>query len=126
MRHLIIILITAIAFSSCKTNNDGFNIVGHIEGIKDSTLITLYDSDQQVNLDSAFSLNGDFELRGKVECPKGCKIRCQDEYAIIQVENVEMSFDSPIKDMHLNSLITGGKEQELHNCYQKPKVHNFR
>ncbi|MBF6596607.1 MAG: AhpC/TSA family protein [Fermentimonas sp.] len=119
MRHLIIILIATITFSSCKTKNDGFNISGHIEGIKDSILITLYDLDQQINLDSAFSINGYFELSGKVEYPTGCWIKCQDEYANIQVENVNMSFTSPIKDMHLNSLITGGTEQELQNELMK-------
>ncbi len=95
--------------------NDGFNIDGHIEGVKDSTLITLYDLDQQINLDSAFSINEDFELSGKVEYPTGCWIKCQDEYANIQVENVKMSFTSPIEDMHLKNIITGGKEQELQN-----------
>lgn len=119
MRHLIIILIATITLSSCKTKNDGFNIIGHIEGIEDSTLITLYDLDQQINLDSAFSINGDFELSGKVEYPTGCLIQCQDEYANIKVENVEMSFKSPIKDMHLNSKITGGKEQDLQNELKK-------
>lgn len=119
MRCLIIILITTITFSSCKIKNDGFNIIGHIEGIEDSTLITLYDLDQQINLDSAFSINGDFELSGEVEYPTGCWIKCQDEYANIQVENVEMSFKSPIKDMHLNSKIIGGKEQELQNELKK-------
>lgn len=111
MRHLIIILIATITFSSCKTKNDGFNISGHIEGIKDSILITLYDLDQQINLDSAFSINGYFELSGKVEYPTGCWIKCQDEYANIQVENVNMSFTSPIKDMHLNSLVLSLVEQ---------------
>ena len=119
MRYLIIILIAAITFSSCKTKNDGFNIIGHIEGIEDSTLITLYDLDQQINLDSAFSINGDFELSGKLEYPTGCWIKCQDEYANIQVENIEMFFKSPIKDMHLNSKISGGKEQELQNELKK-------
>ena len=119
MKYLIIILLTTITFSSCKTKNNGFNIVGHIEGVKDSTLITLYDLDQQINLDSAFSIDGDFELRGNVEYPTGCWIKCQNEYANIQVENVEMSFTSPIEDMHLNNIITGGKEQELQNELKK-------
>ncbi len=115
MKQLISLIIITIILSSCKTKNDGFSIKGHIDGIKDSTLFTLYDLDQQINIDSAFSINGDFLLMGKVDNPTGCWIKCNDEYANIQVENVEMSFTSPIKDMHLNSVIKGGKEQELQN-----------
>jgi thioredoxin-related protein len=119
MKKLLGFLIITVILSSCKTKNDGFTITGHIEGIKDSTLITLYDMDQRINLDSAFSINGDFELRGNVEYPTGCFIHCEGEYANIQVENVEMSFTSPIEDMHLHNKITGGKEQELQNELKK-------
>lgn len=115
MKHLLTIFTITVLFFSCKNKNEGFNIIGHIEGIKDSTLITLYDLEQQINIDSAFSIDGDFELNGMVEYPTGCWIQCQGEYANIQVENLKMSFTSPIKDMHLNSKITGGKEQELQN-----------
>jgi hypothetical protein len=115
MKQLLIYIFIIIALSSCKTKNDGFNITGHIEGIKDSTLITLYDFDQQLNLDSAFSINGNFNLKGKVEYPTNYWIKCEGEYAIIQVENSVMSFTSPIKRMNLNCIIKGGKEQKLQN-----------
>jgi peroxiredoxin len=115
MKYFIITLLAAIAFTGCKTKNDGFSIIGHIEGIKDSTLITLYDLDQQINLDSAYSSNGNFTLSGKVEHPSSCWIQCENEYANIQVENLEMSFHSPLKNMHLNCSISGGKEQDLQN-----------
>jgi thiol-disulfide isomerase/thioredoxin len=108
----LVILITILG--SCSTDN-GFIIKGHIEGIKDSSLITLYDFDPQITLDSAYSINGNFELKGKVDNPTGCWLKCNDEYAILQVENTEMIFNSPLKDMRLKSTITGGKEQEMQN-----------
>ncbi|MBS2211641.1 AhpC/TSA family protein [Carboxylicivirga mesophila] len=119
MKELLKLLFITLILSSCKTSNDGFIINGHIEGLNDSTLITLYDLDQEVNLDSAISINGNFKLSGKVEYPTSCWIKCLDEYANIQVENVDITFESPIKDMHLNSAINGGKEQELQNKLKK-------
>lgn len=115
MRKLLSLVTFIILLTSCNLRNEGFTISGYIEGIKDSTLITLYDLDQQIDLDSSISNNGEFVLTGVVEQPTGCWIRCEGEYANIQVENVEISFKSPIKDMHLYSEIVGGREQELQN-----------
>ncbi len=99
--------------------NDGFVIKGHIDGIEDGTWVRLYDLDQQIYIDSAISKNGTFILKGKVEYPTTCWVKCKDEYAIIQVENTELTFNSPIEKMHLNCTIQGGKEQELQNELSK-------
>jgi len=112
-------VITIIILTSCKNKNDGFTITGHIDGIKDSTLIKLYDLERQFNIDSTYSYNGGFSLNGNVKKPTGCWILANDEYATIQVENVEMSFTSTINNLRLNSRITGGKEQELQNKLTK-------
>jgi hypothetical protein len=80
----LVFLITMLI--NCNSEK-GFTIKGHIEGIEDGTLITLFDLNQQFNLDSAFSKNGSFILKGLVEDPTTCWIKCKDEYAIIQVEN---------------------------------------
>ena len=97
---------------------DGFTITGHIEGIEDGTLVTLYDIEEQIVLDSTFSEKGHFRMSGRVDAPTACWIRCTDQYAIIQVENVDYSFAAPHKDMHLHSVINGGKEQALQNDLQ--------
>lgn len=112
------LVILTIILTSFKFD-DGFIIKGHIDGIDNGTWIKLYDLDQQIYLDSTFSEKGNFILKGKVEYPTTCWIKCKEEYAVIQVENTEMIFNSPIKDMHLNSIIQGGKEQELQNELKK-------
>ena len=65
--------------------DNGFVIKGHITNIEDSTWIRLYDIDQQIFLDSAILKNGEFILKGKVNNPTTCWIKCKDEYAIISM-----------------------------------------
>lgn len=119
MNKFLKLLIISIILTSCKSEDQGFIITGHIEGIKDSTLIKIYDLDRQFDIDSTYSNNGNFVLKGRVEKPTGCWIRANGESATLQVENVEMTFTSTIKDLRLNSIITGGREQELQNELQE-------
>jgi thiol-disulfide isomerase/thioredoxin len=119
MGKIFKLLIIAIILTSCKTKNNGFTITGYIDGIKDSTLIKIYDLDRQLDMDSAYSNNGNFTLLGKVEKPTTCWLRVNGESIVIQVENVDMTFTSTIKDIRLNSKITGGREQDLQNELQK-------
>lgn len=113
-QHLLVIVIIVLLITNCKSK-EGYEIIGHIDNIEDGTLITLYDFEQQVTLDSAFSVAGNFTLIGKVEYPTAYWIRCKDETATIQVENVKMKFTSPIKEMQRRSKIVGGEEQRLQN-----------
>lgn len=96
----------------------GFTIDGHITDIPDGTSVYLYDIEEQVVLDSALSEQGNFRLNGKVSNPKTCWIKCDGEYAIIQLENVDFTFEATHEDMHLNSHIQGGPEQVLQNELQ--------
>jgi len=99
----------------CQRNNSkGFIITGYIEGIEDSTKVVISD-DQQIDIDTAYSKNGNFKLKGYVKYPTLCSIRCKNEYASIMVENVPITFDAKLKNMFLNSKIKGGKEQDLNN-----------
>jgi len=115
LKQISIAIIIGLLLTSCVEKKEGFTITGHIDGIKDGTLIKLLEIDQQTYLDSAVSVNGDFILQGEVDQPTGCWLQCESEYAIVQVENVEITFESPIKDMVLNCTIKGGREQELQN-----------
>jgi|WetSurMetagenome_2_1015567.scaffolds.fasta_scaffold20789_3 thiol-disulfide isomerase/thioredoxin len=115
IKQLFRLVILAIILANCKTDKD-FIIKGHIDGIEDGSLITLFHLDQQIDIDSTFSKNGKFILEGKVENPTICYIRCKNEYSIIIVENTEMSFKSPKNKMFLYSSIEGGKEQKLQNA----------
>ncbi len=120
MRNILkSLILLIILIASCQNKPGGFKITGEIEGILDSSLITLYDLKQQIYLDSAYTKDGKFVLQGEVENPTTCWLRNGEEYSIIQVENVEMTFKSTIKNMFLNSLIKGGKEQELQNELKK-------
>ena len=115
VKQLLFVATIVILFTSCTSKKEGFLIQGYIDDIKDSTLITLYDLYHQIDLDSSFVVNGEFVLKGIVEQPTGCWIRCEGKNANIQVENTLFSFKSSIKDMHLHSEISGGMEQELQN-----------
>ena len=110
-------LLTCCSFLSLaqKNNSKGFEIKGHIDGIANGTKVYLYDIDGQSMLDSAISSHGNFTLRGHVEKPTVCWVRCQNETATLQVENKQMKFESPIDKMELNAIIKGGKEQALQN-----------
>ncbi len=119
MKKIFKSLVIIIILTSCKTKNNGFTITGHIEGIKDSTLIKLYDIDRQSKIDSTYSSNEDFTLTGKVETPTGCWIQVNGQSTTIQVENVEMTFKSKINNLRVDSKVTGGKEQELQNELKK-------
>ena len=119
MKQLLLLSSIVLLTLSCAPKNDGFVIHGFIDGIKDSALITLYDLSQQVDIDTAYALNGEFVLNGMVDQPTGCWIRCNGENVNIQMENTKFSFKSPLENMNLYSEIVGGKEQELQNELMK-------
>lgn len=122
---LAVIIISLIG---CKEDKKGFEIFGHINGIEDGTLIKLIDRRQQISLDSAYSINGDFILKGKVDHATSCIIICNNEGANIQVENVKMTFNSSLNNLDMNSSITGGEEQKLINelnVLYKPYVDQY-
>lgn len=120
MKHelMIIQLVCMFCFKHATAQSNqtsGFVIKGHIDSIENGTKIYLHDVDAQSKIDSAVSLNGNFTLKGQVERPTTCWIECKDQYAIIQVENTKMEFQSPLKNMRLYGIAKGGKEQDLWN-----------
>ncbi len=90
-----------------------FLINGEIKAVKDGTLIRLMAIDELKILDSAYAIDGKFVLKGHVNEPTACWLKCLDEYAIIEVENVTMKFNATVKQMKLNYIATGGREQTL-------------
>jgi peroxiredoxin len=120
---IILLLTFATRSTIAQGSLKGFSIEGNIHGVKDRTIVKLFDLNQQLYLDSAYTHNGRFTLKGHVMMPTTCWLQCQDEYAIIQVENLNMEFDSPLKGMFSSYKAVGGKEQELQsnlNIYQRP------
>lgn len=110
---LTIICSTAQSQNIKEPGTKGFILKGHIEGIESGTKVYLHNVDEQVKIDSAITLNGNFTMKGYVERPTTCWIECKDQYAIIQVENTEMEFKAPFINMRLYSTAKGGKEQSL-------------
>lgn len=90
-----------------------FTINGDISGMSNGTIVRLIDIDQLKIVDSASTRDGKFKFSGSVEKPTSFWVKCLNEYAIIQVENLPMTFSASIKDMKLNYLANGGKEQAL-------------
>lgn len=113
---IVTLLLTFLALSTfAQDSSKGFSIEGTIHGVKDRTIVKLFDLSQQSYLDSTYTHNGQFRLKGHVMIPTTCWLQCQGEYAIIQIENVRMKFDSPLKGMFSGYDAIGGKEQELLN-----------
>jgi len=97
------------------TPGRGFVIKGNISGIADGTMVNLFDIDGQKVLDSAGTNKGAFVLKGHVDQPTTCWLRCNGEYATLQVENTSITFTSPLKEMKLHYTAHGGREQSLQN-----------
>ncbi len=125
--HLMIRKILGIAtflsfcflFSTAqKRAQKGFIINGHIDGIEKETKVYLIDIDAQAFMDSAITNKGNFTLKGHVENPTVCWIRCQSQDAIVMAENTNMKFEASLKNMSLFSETKGGKEQDLQNELQ--------
>jgi peroxiredoxin len=113
---VLIVLNNLFSISYCQQNNlRGFTITGHIEGIENNTEILLYDINQEINLDSSYSKNGNFFFKGRVNFPTSCWIKCKNEYAELMVENIPMTFEGNIKDLYIHHKTKGGREQDLNN-----------
>lgn len=97
------------------TNSNEFRIKGHIEGAQDSTLIKLYDLITEDIIDSCYTINEEFILTGKVEYPRTCWLYCNNEIAVLNVENVPIKFKSKINFLEKDAIIDGGYEQDLAN-----------
>ena len=52
----IIIVIITLLNTNCQSRK-GYEIIGHINNTEDSTLVALYDFEQQITIDSAYTLN---------------------------------------------------------------------
>lgn len=115
MNRIITLLAITLLLTNCKKEESGFVINGNIIGIPDSTLVKLYDLDAETYIDSSFTIHGSFILKGKVDQPTTCWLQVNGESTTIQVENVEMSFQSTMESVGTKSVVTGGREQELRN-----------
>lgn len=110
----LIFMLLAAAVSG-QNKGSGFVLKGHISGVEDSVKVYLKDIEAKRILDSAITLGGGFVLKGSVTHPSTCWLECKDEYAVLQVENTAMTFESPLQLMRLYGKATGGTEQALQN-----------
>jgi peroxiredoxin len=111
---ILIILIFSFLFSKSQLNvSNGFILKGHIDGIENGTKVYLHNIEEQIKIDSAVSISGNFTFKGHIDHPTTCWVLCNDQYSIIQVENTNMDFYSPFKNMRLYAVVKGGKEQDL-------------
>ncbi|HEX2937251.1 MAG TPA: TlpA disulfide reductase family protein [Bacteroidales bacterium] len=74
-KHSIVISILLINLwgLSCFSQS-GYKIIGDLSGFKDSSMIYLFDKDNDVKIDSASIVNNKFELKGNVESAVKCRI----------------------------------------------------
>ncbi|RVU01673.1 AhpC/TSA family protein [Mucilaginibacter limnophilus] len=122
MKHrLILIMLIVCVFvpNTFAQKSKGFVINATIHGLPDKTLVRLISLDEQIVLDSAYSVNGKLTFKGSVTEPQVCWIMCDKGYATIMVENLPMRFESPIDKMNIMYVATAGKEQAVVNKLSK-------
>lgn len=107
------LLLTAGTLDAQNKIPPGFVLKGYIDGAPAGTNVHLVDIEGQKILDSAIITTGSFVLKGHVDQPTGCWLRCGNENAVLQVENTSMTFKAPFKDLEMNYVATGGREQAL-------------
>lgn len=112
---LCVLLPASAGLCAQHTPTRGFVIKGKISGTADGAMVQLFDIEGQKVLDSAATSKGAFVLKGRVDQPTACWLRCNGEYATLQVENTFMTFASPLKEMKLHYTAQGGREQSLQN-----------
>jgi hypothetical protein len=113
------LLLVSLSIHAQKKSTQGFVLKGNITGAADGTKVRLVDIDGQKILDSAVINHGAFIMQGHVNEPTSCWLQCNNEYAILEVENTAMTITSPLKEMKLNYLAQGGREQSLQSGLDK-------
>ena len=111
---LLLLTVSTLLYAQ-KKPAAGFMISGNISGAPDGSIVKLFDIEAQKILDSAVTAHSAFVLNGHVGQPTTCWLRCNGEYATIQVENTNITLSSPLKEMKLNYTAQGGREQSLQN-----------
>ncbi|MCG8474742.1 MAG: AhpC/TSA family protein [Cytophagales bacterium] len=116
MRELKFLLVAWFIAFGCSMQEKGYVINGHIDGVEDSAKVYLIDLNGSRGwFDSTFCVGGDFSFKGSVETPMVCRVKCKGEAGIIYLENTEISFRSPYKNMYYECVVKGGREQEEAN-----------
>lgn len=67
-KYFLLTLLITIVFSS-YAQNDGFVVKGHINGFDKGFLLTIPRTPEDIQGDTVWVKNGDFEYRGKVDAP---------------------------------------------------------
>ncbi|MCK9211965.1 MAG: AhpC/TSA family protein [Ignavibacteriaceae bacterium] len=112
MKRFIILVAVLLYFMSSKIlsqNNSGFEIIGSVKGVVDSSWVFLID---HKIIDSSIVLNNKFVLKGKVTGPTNCVLTLKDsrDYKFFWVENKPMEFKAE-KGNFLEAAITGSSTQ---------------
>lgn len=120
MKRFIILLVVLLYFIPSKIlsqNNSGFEIIGNVKGVADSSWVYLIDPKI---IDSSIVLNNKFVLKGKVNGPTNCVLTLKDsrDYKFFWVENKPMQFRAE-KGKFIDAIISGSitqKEADILNA----------
>lgn len=99
----------------------GFTINGTIKGLPDSTLVSLYSTQQNGSvLASTFAKDSKFILKGQVEEPQLYLVNFQgkEEGILVFVTNTAIGISGLVESIP-EAVVTGGKEQQEFVAFQK-------
>ncbi|GAA4445798.1 TlpA disulfide reductase family protein [Nibrella saemangeumensis] len=121
---LFLWLINIIGYGQSLQNPDHerqFTIIGRIEGLKDQTKLFLFDYDTQKDIDSTFSKNNQFVLRGKRIEPKQLAISTAlpDYHAVgfFWVDNDTVHLSGTLLQFK-QAVLSGSKTEDEHRRYK--------
>lgn len=121
MRKIFLLLAILFSVFTIKgQNNTGYSITGNVTGFPNNTLISLTDIRGQITFDSAFVIDGKFELKGSLkDVPQTLRIQTTVEnqfvYATLFIGNDEVKMAGDIKDFPYDVQISGPKTQSNWN-----------
>ncbi|GAB3023721.1 thioredoxin-like domain-containing protein [Spirosoma pulveris] len=113
------------AQSATKPLDNGFKIIGHVKGLKDTTCILahFFGSTQYIPKDTArVDGTGNMVFEGTKKLPEGLFIVVMPQKGYLQLlvtDDQQFSFDTDTTNIITNMKISGSKENELFYAYQQ-------
>ena len=126
MKKKLLLTFLTICILSCSKPKEGFTIKANINGLKDSTMVYLFNGDTWNMIDSTIVLNNEFEFAGKLNDPVPISfiVKEHEIYPDFWLENKEIEINASIeplseKDINFNKLSIGSKTNEVALRYKE-------
>lgn len=114
----ISILLTAL-ITSCKTDPEGFTINVHVNGVSSGTIFYLMNWRDNAILDSSYTRNGAFSLKGRLANPENLLLHATDSitkefiYTNLLIGNENITINADKSDFPWNIDAAGSESQDI-------------